>query len=587
MILAHSALRAIGRSGSRHYRPTCTSSSSPHQRIACLAPLAAQKYRDPSFYAVRAFTTSASTGESKPEKRVAVLPASLNSLGLKYLERDALRAQFDRYDTNNDGTIDEQEAVQLLVDAGMDLSKAKEAAHGVVHSITTTTTSHTTSSNDSNSSNVSAAAAVVSWDDFKSAVDRAAEPVSNKIWPISASLLLNFSGQGVTWPILPILARSVGLGASELGIVTGASALARICSNVPAAALAERVGRKPLLVVGPAVGSFGYLGYAMGGDTFGALAAASAMTGVGGAMTSVGSGLFLSDISTPLNRARTMSPLMTTALLGFAMGPALGGFLAETYSLHTPFLVTATGMGLASLSALILLPETLRQPHKHMVKSTTEEEDKINASVPKMWRQLFGLQSIQGISAVALMSGVVQGAGPVTTILFATETLGMSPGELGIMFCVQILAMSVMIQPATALSDRYRGTTCRSVLILPGLAVSAIILAIQPFSTTMWEFAGLGALRAIADAMCVMPNVTPFIMDATTQEQRAQALAIRNMSQDVGILLGATSLGALSQFTTVPTAMFTAAGLQAVAAIFFFNRTQDSRLKKKQETRVD
>lgn len=222
-----------------------------------------------------------------------------------------------------------------------------------------------------------------------------------------------------------------------------------------------------------------------------------------------------------------------------------------------------------------------------MVKSTTEEEDKINASVPKMWRQLFRLQSIQGISAVALMSGVIQGAGPVTTILFATETLGMSPGELGIMFCVQILAMSVMIQPATALSDRYRGTTCRSVLILPGLVASAVILAVQPFSTTMWEFAGLGALRAVSEAMCVMPNVTPFIMDATTQEQRAQALAIRNMSQDVGILLGATSLGALSQFTTVPTAMFTAAGLQAVAAIFFFNRTQGSRRKKKQEAKTD
>lgn len=518
-----------------------------------------------SLHPILQFTTSSSTGESKSEKRVAMLPASLDSLGLKYLEADELRAQFDYYDVNKNGEIDETEAIQLLVDAGMTQTGAEQAAQDLVCSITT---------KDS----------VVNWKDFKAAVDRAAEPVSAKVWPISASLLLNYSGQGVTWPILPILARSVGLGASELGIVTGASAFTRICANVPAAAAAEKIGRKPLLVMGPAVGSLGYLGYAMGGDTFGALVAASAMTGIGGAMTSVGSGLFLSDISTPLNRARTMSPLMTTALLGFAMGPAVGGFIAETYSLHAPFLVTATGMGLASLSALALLPETRRRElHKRVAKESTSQKvdgNKNITSVPQMWKQLFRIQSMQGISAVAFMSGMLQGAGPVTTILFATETLNMSPGELGIMFCFQILAMSVMIQPATALSDRYRNTTCRSVLILPGLVVSAAILAVQPFSTTMWEFAGLGALRAICDAMFVMPNVTPFIMDTTTQEQRAQALAIRNMSQDVGILVGATSLGALSQFSSVPTAMFTAAGLQAVATLFFYNRTQGSRKKK-------
>jgi MFS family permease len=84
------------------------------------------------------------------------------------------------------------------------------------------------------------------------------------------------------------------------------------------------------LVIGPTVGALGFLGYAMGSNSFHSLVACSVVTRVGGAITSVGSGLFLSDMSTPLNRARTMAPLMTTALLGFAIGPAMSGYLAET-----------------------------------------------------------------------------------------------------------------------------------------------------------------------------------------------------------------------------------------------------------------
>ena len=95
-------------------------------------------------------------------------------------------------------------------------------------------------------------------------------------------------------PVLPVMARAAGMSASELGLVTGASALARVVTNVPAAQFAERVGRKPLLVAGPAVAAVGMLGFAASGDSFAAFIAANALAGVGGAMTSAGAGLYLS-----------------------------------------------------------------------------------------------------------------------------------------------------------------------------------------------------------------------------------------------------------------------------------------------------
>ena len=37
----------------------------------------------------------------------------------------------------------------------------------------------------------------VEWSEFRAAVNKAAEPVSTKVYPISGSLFLNFMGQGV------------------------------------------------------------------------------------------------------------------------------------------------------------------------------------------------------------------------------------------------------------------------------------------------------------------------------------------------------------------------------------------------------
>ena len=107
------------------------------------------------------------TKEDEEQTQVlAVLPASLETLGLKYLERDALRARFSAYDRDGSGGIDVLEARQLLVDAGA-TETSMAAAKDVVDAM------------DVNGNGR------VEFADFKAAVDRAAEPVSSRVWPIS------------------------------------------------------------------------------------------------------------------------------------------------------------------------------------------------------------------------------------------------------------------------------------------------------------------------------------------------------------------------------------------------------------------
>lgn len=265
------------------------------------------------------------------------LPASFAPLGLKYLEEHELRRTFDEYDSNGNGSIDAQELRAMLRDAGAGDSLAE--AEGVVVAL----------DRDGRGA--------ISWGSLKAAVDDAATPVDARVRPIYSTLTLLFTAQGTQFPVLPQLARSLELNAADIGLLTSVTALVRLVCNLPASMFAERVGRRPLLIAGPAVSAVGML--CLGGSSsFAEMAAGNACIGAGMATAMAGASLYLSDISTPRNRAQTTAPLLQSALLGFAIGPALGGVLAEALGLNLPFVACAAGLLAASASAAALLPET-------------------------------------------------------------------------------------------------------------------------------------------------------------------------------------------------------------------------------------
>lgn len=465
---------------------------------------------------------------------MSILPESLSSLDLKYLEETKLRDLFDSYDTDSNGAIDLQEATRLLKDANANNDAAtsetdlEAGAQKIIDSM------------DVNKNNQ------VEWNEFKEAVDRAAAPVSPRIYPISGSLLLKYTGMGVTWPILPILARSAGFSTSELGMVNAAGSLAGLVSNVPATLSAERFGRRPMLIIGPAVSAVGMLGYALTDPSFTNFAIAGSLGGIGGAMTVAAANLYLADISTPLNRSQTMAPLQLTALAGFAVGPALGGFVAEAYGLQAPFLVTAGGFFAAAAAAMAFLPETMRKKKKQNAsQSKTMQEGACDDSVKEdgsqsttsatmttftttlgQWKTLLIKPEIQAINSASFIAGFGQGAAPVSFTIYATENLGMQPSELGLMFAAGMVCMAVVAQPAANFADRYQTKGCRSNLIIPGLALPALLVAIQGMELfpSALPYAALFTGRMVINAALVMPNITPFLMDSANEEERAQAI---------------------------------------------------------------
>lgn len=92
---------------------------------------------------------------------------------------------------------------------------------------------------------------------------------------------------------------------AAVGTTVSAFAIARLLLNLPSGLLADRIGRRPLLVVGPAITGLGMIGSAVAG-TFPELLAWRFITGAGSALQMSGSQLFLADVSNRENRAKTL-----------------------------------------------------------------------------------------------------------------------------------------------------------------------------------------------------------------------------------------------------------------------------------------
>lgn len=164
-------------------------------------------------------------------------------------------------------------------------------------------------------------------------------------------------GFGIIIPILPYFARELGANSVQMGLLVTVWAGAQFLFSPLWGALSDRVGRRPVLLVGLA-------GYAV---TFGVMAVAQEiwvvlvarfLGGILSAATVPTAQAYVADTSGGEERAGRMAAMGAAMNLGFICGPAVGGLLAALgLGYRGTFLVA---MGLALLNwviAFFALPE--------------------------------------------------------------------------------------------------------------------------------------------------------------------------------------------------------------------------------------
>ena len=99
-------------------------------------------------------------------------------------------------------------------------------------------------------------------------------------------------------------------------------------------------------------------------------------------------------------------------------------------------------------------------------------------------------------------------------------------------------------------------------MLLVGVAVGILLLA----HMEVLALAGLGLILQGGFFLTTIPLVTTWANTFASSENRATVHSFVGQAEAFGEILGGIALGALAQFTTVPTAMTVSAGLFLLAA---------------------
>ena len=384
---------------------------------------------------------------------------------------------------------------------------------------------------------------------------------------------------GLIIPILPLYAKSFEVSYSFVGIVLAADGLGRLLGDIPAAIFLNRLGRKLAMVLG--VGTVAICGAALFiAPSIYAVFILRLIGGAGGSLWNISRYAYLTDITSPHQRGRTISVFGGVSRIGTFVGPAAGGIIAASTSLQTPFLLFGGIAAIATLIAAIAIEDghtaLPRPPGGHL---------RYIASVFKNHRRSLLTAGTGQLFAQAIRSGR-----SIIVPLYGAEVLGLGYEQVGLILSIAGLIDMSLFYPAGLIMDRFG----RKFAIVPSFTLQAIGMAFIPLTlefATLLNSTGLilfanglfptitGAFISLMLATCLIGfgnglssgAMMTFGADLAPREGMSEFLSLWRLIGDGGHLGGPLAIGSIADILGLSPAAFVIAGIGLSAAgIFLF-----------------
>jgi DHA1 family multidrug resistance protein-like MFS transporter len=251
---------------------------------------------------------------------------------------------------------------------------------------------------------------------------------------LSFTLVVVTLGFGLVMPIIPFYMEQFGAGGTELGLLVASYAVMRLIFGPIWGSLSDRVGRKPILLIGVLGYGITMVGFGLATQLW-MMFVARILSGVLSSATSPTTMAYIGDSTSEEERGGGMGMLGAAAGIGTIFGPALGGLLADR-SLSTPFFVAA-GLSFFTLFLIFLfLPESLQEG-----KRSSSESDQPMLDPRSWWNALFSPIGPLLIMAFIVTGGVMVLYGILG--LYALERFGYGTDQVGLIFTILGLVTAI------------------------------------------------------------------------------------------------------------------------------------------------
>jgi MFS family permease len=360
------------------------------------------------------------------------------------------------------------------------------------------------------------------------------------------------------------------IGTEEFGLLLKTAAVSFIisfgvvkaCMNLVSGILADRYGRKRMLVLGWLVGLPVPL-IIIWAPSWEWIVAANVLLGINQGLTWSMAVIMKIDLVGPQGRGLAVGLNEFSGYLAVGLTALATGYLASAYGLRpTPFYLGIVYAVAGFLLSLLLVRET----HAYTQLTTTSSASPAPAEAPLNFRRIFhrtswGDRSLFAACQAGLVNNLNDGMSWGILPLFFVAN-GLDIAGVGMLKFLYPAVWGVSQLVTGPLSDKLG----RKQLIAPGMAVQAIGLGVTVVGRSFdWWVVG-SVLLGVGTAM-VYPALIAVVSDAALPAWRARALGVYRFWRDLGYAVGALLAGIVADLLGFSWAIGAVAGLTFVSGV--------------------
>lgn len=388
---------------------------------------------------------------------------------------------------------------------------------------------------------------------------------------------------GVLIPILPLLLADpsspyflldgpdqLDLGYILLSLIGATYAVSAFFAAPLLGQLADKYGRKPLLIAAFTGSAASYVFFALGiiWNSIPLLFVSRLVDGLTGGNVLVAQSA-VADLTTSEDRTRVFGYYSAALSLGFVFGPLAGGFLADPeivawFSPDLPFWIAA-GLGVLNvILLLIFFHETLTEPQEaHLTPGLAFE--RIREAFHRPHLRAAYLTEFLFLSGFTFFTTFFN--------VFLVDRLGYDQSDIGLFFTVLgsgfFIVQSLLVEPI-------RNQIGSVWTLRVGLFGMALTIALTTFIQETWQLYALVPLFALANGP-IGPNLASLVSRGASEDEQGRVLGIRSSVQSLGRSGPPFVAGPLAAAGTPATPLLVGAGLAAVAGLTFTVLTSAQR----------
>jgi MFS family permease len=362
-------------------------------------------------------------------------------------------------------------------------------------------------------------------------------------------------GTGAIVPLVALSARDLGASLGTAALIVALAGIGQLIGDLPAGALAARIGEKYALMAACAVDAVALLGAYLAGraDSLLGLGAAVFVTGLANAVFSLARQAYLTEAVPIHARARAMSTLGGVFRLGSFIGPFAGALVVSSFSIGAAY-AFAAAMSLLAAVLVAFLPDVGRTRRDVSGDRPAVPQPSVLSILTRHRRVLLTL----GLGV--LIISAVRATRQVIIPLWA-EAVGIGPAATSLIFGISAGVDLLMFYPGGAVMDRFG----RVWVTVPSMIIMGLGLLLLPLTTSALTITLVACLLGFGNGIS-SGIVLTLGADTSPDIGRAQYLGGWRVCADLGNTLGPLIISAITAIASLMVAAMVMGGLAWVGA---------------------